>query len=210
MNAVIFDLDGTLWDSTESLRIIWEREMHRIGIMREVALEQMIGGMGLGPEALATHMVPELPMEERMALFDHVTSIEPDLICEYGAKLYPDMVETLRELSKDYRVMIASNCVCGYIEGFLRYSGLSDAVCDFAHPGVTGLPKAGNIRLLMERNGIDRALMVGDTILDYEAAVGADVPFVFAAYGFGQVPQAEWRIRGLHELPALASELLRS
>lgn len=208
MNAVIFDLDGTLWDATESLRAIWEREIHRAGIGRNVSLAQMIGGMGLGPAELAAHMVPELPMEKRVPFFEHVTAIEPDFICENGAKLYPGMAETLRLLSKDCRVMIASNCVCGYIEGFLRYTGLSDAVCDFAHPGVTGLPKAGNIRLLMERNGIDRAVMVGDTILDYEAAVGAEVPFVFAAYGFGSVPEAKWKIDRLPELPAIVKEIL--
>lgn len=208
MNAVIFDLDGTLWDSTETLRFLWTREIRRIGIPRDVSPAQMISGMGLGPVALAAHLVPELPPEQRLPFFLHVTALEPDYILENGAKLYPGICDTLRSLSKKYRVMIASNCVCGYIEGFLRYSGLADTVCDFAHPGITGLPKAENIRLLIERGGIDRAIMVGDTQLDREAAEGAGIPFVFAAYGFGQVPQAEWRIDTPAQLPAIAEALL--
>lgn len=208
MKALIFDLDGTLWDATESLRIIWEEEIHKVGIQRPVTMAQMMGGMGLGPVELAEHMVPELPLAQREAFFRHVTAIEPDLICQYGAVLYPGLVQTLRTLAQDYRIMIASNCVDGYIEGFLRYSGLSDVVSDFAHPGITGLSKAGNIRLLMERNGIEQAVMIGDTGLDYEAAQGAQVPFVFAAYGFGQVPEATRRIDALPELIALAPKIL--
>ena len=208
MKAVIFDLDGTLWDATEALRAVWERELHRIGIMRPLSLQHMIGGMGLGPEALAQHMAPELAPAEREPFFRHVTTVECDFIVEYGATLYPGLKETLRTLAKDYRVMIASNCVDGYIEAFLRYTGLDDAVCDFLHPGMTGLPKADNIRLLMERNGIQEAVMVGDTVLDCEAAQGANVPFVFAAYGFGQVDEAKWRIDSLSQLPALLPNII--
>ena len=208
MKAVIFDLDGALWDATEALRAVWERELHRIGIMRPLSLQHMIGGMGLGPEALAQHMAPELKPAEREPFFRHVTTVECDFILEYGAKLYPGLKETLRTLAKDYRVMIASNCVNGYIEAFLKYTGLSDAICDFLHPGMTGLPKADNIRLLMERNGIQDAVMVGDTILDYEAARGANVPFVFASYGFGQVDEAKWRIESLSQLPALLPNMI--
>lgn len=207
MKAVIFDLDGTLWDATEALRAVWERELHRIGITRPLSLQHMIGGMGLGPEALAQHMAPELKPAEREPFFRHVTQVECGFILEYGATLYPDLKETLRTLAKDYRLMIASNCVDGYIEAFLRYTGLEDAICDFLHPGMTGLPKADNIRLLMERNGIQEAVMVGDTILDYEAACGAEVPFVFAAYGFGQVDGAKWHIDALPQLPTLLPQV---
>lgn len=208
MKAVIFDLDGTLWNATEALRAVWERELHRIGIMRPLSLQHMIGGMGLGPEALAQHMAPELEPAEREPFFRHVTTVECDFIVEYGATLYPGLKETLRALARDHRVMIASNCVDGYIEAFLRYTGLDDAVCDFLHPGMTGLPKADNIRLLMERNGIEEAVMVGDTILDYEAACGAKVPFVFAAYGFGRVEEAKWRIDSLSQLPDLIPNII--
>ena len=206
MRALIFDLDGTLWDAVDALTAIWSREMRATGVTRTLTQEDMVGGMGLGPVELAAHLVPELPPERRKPFFDHVTRVETEFIPQYGARLYPGLVETLRLLSKDYLLMIASNCVHGYIEAFLRYAGVEELISDFAHPGVTGLPKAGNIRLLMERNAVAEAVMVGDTALDYEAACGANVPFIHAAYGFGQVPAAKWRIDALPELPEVAAK----
>ena len=49
--------------------------------------------------------------------------------------------------------------------------------------------------------------MIGDTVLDYEAACEAGVPFVHAAYGFGQVAQAEWHLDAISALPALLREI---
>ncbi len=210
MNSLIFDLDGTLWDATDALTVLWQRELHAVGIKREMTRERMIGGMGMEPEELAAHLAPELPVEQRRPFFRHVTSLEPDFIPAYGAKLYPGMVETLRYLAKDYKLMIASNCVDGYIECFLGYADLADSITDFAHPGITGLSKAGNIRLLMERNGIDRALMIGDALVDYTAAVEAGIPFLYASYGFGQVPKAAYSIDSITELSALAKIILPS
>ena len=207
MRALIFDLDGTLWDAVEALTAVWSREMRAAGIERTLTHEDMVGGMGLGPVELAAHLVPELPPEHRKPFFDHVTRVETEFIPQYGATLYPGLVETLTALSKDYLLMIASNCVHGYIEAFMGYAGVTDLISDFAHPGITGLPKAGNIRLLMERNGITEAAMVGDTVLDWEAACGADVPFIHAAYGFGAVPEAKWRIDSLFELPKVAARI---
>ena len=207
MRALIFDLDGTLWDATEALTVLWQREIRAVGIERTLTRAHMIGGMGLGPVELAAHLVPELPPAQREPFFYHVTQVETEFIPQYGAKLYPGLVETLTALSKDYRLMVASNCVDGYIEAFLGYAGVENLFCDFAHPGITGLSKAGNIRLLMERNGVAGAAMVGDTILDYEAACEAKVPFVHAAYGFGRVPAATWRIDRLPELPEVAKHI---
>ena len=208
MKAVIFDLDGTLWDATEALTAVWQRELNRIGIRRTLTLRHMIGGMGLGPEALAQHMAPELPLEQRESFFRHVTRVETDFIPEYGAKLYPGLADTLKTLAKNFRLMIASNCVDGYIEAFLRYSGLEAQISDFLHPGITGLPKADNIRLLMERNAVSEAVMVGDTFLDYEAARDAGIPFIHASYGFGRAEGAKWCIAALSELPALLQKIL--
>ena len=37
----------------------------------------------------------------------------------------------------------------------------------------------------MKRNDIKRAIYVGDTIKDKKAAEYANIPFVYASYGFG-------------------------
>ena len=211
MKALIFDLDGTLWDSTEAVTMLWRRELKLAGGRGDLTHAQVMGALGLGPKPLADRLAAELPEAQRMDVFYRVCSQEPVFIPQYGAKLYPGLIETLRDLSKTYRLMIASNCIDGYIEGFLGYAGVQDLFCDFLHPGITGLPKADNIRLLMERNGIEKAAMVGDTILDYEAAVGAaDVPFIFAAYGFGTVPAAEYNIDRFTDLPAVAEKIFKA
>ena len=205
MKAIIFDLDGTLWDATHSLTRIWGEEMKKAGITRTLTHAHMLGGMGLGPEALAAHMVPELPPERRKPFFDHVTYIETLLIPQYGAELVPALRQTLEKLP--YARMIASNCVDNYIEAFMAYAGVEDLICDFAHPGLTGLSKGGNVKLLMERNHIDEAILVGDTVLDAQAAQEAGVHFIHADYGFGEVPDAKWRITRFSDLPAVAAQI---
>jgi phosphoglycolate phosphatase len=59
----------------------------------------------------------------------------------------------------------------------------------------------------MERNGIERAIYVGDTMGDCEAARAAGIPFLHAAYGFGSVPDAP-AVRAFSEIPAAIEKML--
>ena len=65
---------------------------------------------------------------------------------------------------------------------------------DFEMSGRTDLTKGENIKLVMERNGINNALYLGDTIGDQFAAKDAEIPFVFALYGFGTTENPEYTI----------------
>lgn len=57
--------------------------------------------------------------------------------------------------------------------------------------------------MLIRRNNLESSVYVGDTQGDYEAALANKLPFVFAEYGFGQVPKAQYslkRIAGLKNM----------
>lgn len=78
---------------------------------------------------------------------------------------------------------------------------------DYECFGDTGKSKGENIRLIMERNRIDDAVYVGDTQGDYEAAVFAGIPFIFAKYGFGNPANYDYAINGIKELLDLQERL---
>ena len=79
---------------------------------------------------------------------------------------------------------------------------------DFEMSGRTNLTKGENIKLVMERNGINNALYLGDTIGDQLAAKDAEIPFVFASYGFGTTENPEYTISSFDELPKVAEKIL--
>ncbi len=75
--------------------------------------------------------------------------------------------------------------------------------------GRTGMVKGPNIRLLMERHGIQTAIYVGDTTGDEQASRLAGIPFVWASYGFGRADAPDAVIDSLPVLPQTAAALLR-
>ena len=98
---------------------------------------------------------------------------------------------------------IVSNCQIGYIEVFLQSCNLEHYIKDHLCFGETQVPKNETIRLLMERNHLEDVVYVGDTQGDFDACQKARVPFVFAEYGFGEVPGAQMQIQQISDLPAL-------
>jgi phosphoglycolate phosphatase len=78
---------------------------------------------------------------------------------------------------------------------------------DYEEWGRTGLLKADNIRLVMERNGDDSAVYVGDIQKDADAAAEAGIPCIWAAYGFGHIKEPAGVLNSFTELPAVIDAL---
>ena len=51
---------------------------------------------------------------------DEMCSYENEYLSIHGGTLYPGLEDTLKELKKNYRLFIVSNCQSGYIEAFLH------------------------------------------------------------------------------------------
>ena len=119
--------------------------------------------------------------------------VEEHLAIEQNEKdiAYEGVVQTIRELSKKIPLFIVSNCQAGYIELVMKKNGITDCITDFECFGNNGLTKDKNLRLIIERNNLKNPVYVGDTQGDLEACKLAEVPFIWAEYGFGQVEEED-------------------
>ena len=188
MEGIIFDVDGTLWDSTDVVALSWNRIIEdHTELEKRVTGKELMGEFGKPLAEIMKNLFPMLDTEERECLVKKLYKYENELVAKLPCKIYDGMIETIKELSKVYKLFIVSNCQGGYIEAFLENTKLHPYITDFTCPGETELSKGENIKLIMERNNIKKAVYIGDTQGDADACKIAEVPMVFAAYGFGQV-----------------------
>ena len=204
--AVLFDLDGTLWDSSREVLLCWNRVLSPLG--RHIGKAEMDRLMGLTPREIADVQFPDLPPEERYALTDRCLDAEAPYLFERGARLYPRVRETLRQLRERYFIGLVSNCTEDYALAFLHAHALASLFDDHETAGRTGLDKGENISLLLRRNRIERAIYVGDTAKDLAAARAAHIPFLFARWGFGTVPEDQLAASNFSMVPEIASSIL--
>ena len=201
--GIIFDMDGTMWDSSEEVAASWTEVLKKeISPDYEITGEQMRSVMGLTMQDIAERLFRDQPAEKRMALMNQCTAHENEYLKKHGGRLYQNLEETLARLQQLYPLYIVSNCQSGYIEAFLEHYNFSRYFSDFECYGNNGQRKDENIKNIARRNYLDRYYYVGDTRGDYDATIRAGGRFIFASYGFGEVPESTSVIHEIAELPA--------
>lgn len=204
MDSIIFDLDGTLWDSRQTIADAWTQAIQQEIIGHPGFTKDDIGSlMGLQIPQIAEKLFPKASLDQRKAYMDACARVDQQLIRKQGGTLFEGLEETLKELKKTYRLFIVSNCEDGYIEAFYEAHGLERYFEDFENPGRTGLSKGENIVLVQKRNHLKNSVYVGDTQGDLDAARFAGIPFIYAKYGFGNPEEADHTVSAITELPAL-------
>lgn len=200
--AVIFDMDGTLWDSVDNIVISWNEAYDRLGEDRiRITREDLLGLMGKTMDKFAETLLPHIPLERALEMMHVCEQAENVYLKEHGAVLLGDVKGVFEKIKAlGYGVYIVSNCQSGYIESFLDHYHLADLVDDFECYGNTLQGKSENLKLLIARNGLNEYVYVGDTQGDYDACKEADVLFIWAAYGFGIVDADVPRIESLENL----------
>ena len=200
--SLIFDIDGTLWDSRALVAEGYNIQLRREGLDHLcVDAETLRPLFGKVMTEIADVLFPDFPLPERYELMDRCMKTENDYLfaneCRIG---YPGVKETLAELAKRHRIFIVSNSQCGYPELCIERLGLGDYVLGHMCFGDTGTSKGKTIRTLMARHGIENAVYIGDTQGDLEACREAGIPFIFCAYGLGQADSWDARIEKISDL----------
>lgn len=206
-DSILFDLDGTLWNSVPAVAESWNLGFKQLDIHRPpITTEELLPCMGMLLSDIGDILLPGLDPEEQERVISFCCRMQNEYLARYGAPLYPGEEEVLDALSKQYPLFVVSNCEKGYIEAYFEGTGMGKYFTGFESAGNTGLTKAENIALIVSRHGLKKPVYVGDTALDHKSAVQADIPFIHAAYGFGKVENVP-AIQTLKELPHLLETL---
>ena len=206
--AIIFDLDGTLWDSSETIAPAWNAFAESQGVPRRFTPADCRSYCGKTLPEIAAVIFPDADRQWREAFVEGCCAAENLPLAESGGKLYPDLEAVLTSLRQEYLLAVVSNCGLGYIEAFFAGNHTAHLFDDYENAARTGRSKGENIRLVMERNNVSRAVYVGDTDGDRKAAEQAGIPFIHAAYGFGTVQRCAAAIGALSALPEIAAHVL--
>ena len=200
--SLIFDIDGTLWDSrqlvAEGYNIQLERENLQHLFVNADILKPLFGKT---MTEIADVLLASIDLSERYDLMERCMATENEYLfanpCQIG---YPKVKETLEQLKKKYRLFIVSNSQCGYPELCIEKLGLTELIEGHMCFGDTGTSKGQTILTLMRKHNIQSAVYIGDTQGDREACLEAKLPFIFCTYGLGSEESWDAKIDSIDEL----------
>lgn len=200
--SLIFDIDGTLWDTRELIARAYTLQLRQEGLSHiHVDAEMFRPLFGKVDTDIADVVFATVPKPERYKLMHRCMAAEDRLMEELPSyEGYPGVKQTLVELKKNHRLFIVSNSQVGYPQACIEKMGLEDLIRDSLCFGQTGTPKGQTIRTLMARNGITSCAYIGDTQMDWEATVQAGIPFIWASYGFGTPEKFHGKIQKFSDL----------
>lgn len=190
---IIFDLDGTLMDSSVDIAWAANRTLERMGYA-SLGVERIKEDIGWGVKTLLERLMPLEPP-------DRISAARADFLEFYGRHLvvdtylYPEVEETLRHFSSiAKRMAVVTNKPETLSRRALQETGIAGYFASVVGGDSlpTRKPSPEPIEAVIKAAGARKTdvVMVGDSPMDAEAAKAAGIAVVGVTYGF----------RGRHEL----------
>ena len=203
------DIDGTLWNTTGVVAKAWNKAIADCGFdSDQVNASGLQKEFGKPMNVIADDLWPALSQEQKDLLMKQCCVREQEALKENHEDIsYPAVRDTIKALAQKFRLYIVSNCQSGYIELTMEKNKIADFISDHECYGDTGMGKADNLRLLVQRNAIKAPVYVGDTQGDADACREAGVKFVWACYGFGSVQEFTAKVDRFDQLLDLFQNL---
>jgi phosphoglycolate phosphatase len=185
---VVFDLDGTLVDSRRDLAESANAVLHACGCVThsEEAIGRMVGdgAATLIRRAFAAAGCPEPPdaLERFLAAYN-------SRLLKF-TRPYEGVTDLLADVSRWLTLGVLTNkplrATRAILDGLdlTKYFGPRIVGGDGPHPRK---PDPAGLRHLLDEAGVrpDEAMLVGDSLIDWQSARAASVHSCLAAYGFG-------------------------
>ncbi|MCR4941416.1 MAG: HAD family hydrolase [Campylobacter sp.] len=209
MKSVIFDMDGTLIDSSVAI----EKTTNEI---REI--------LGLAPldknYIIKTINDPEInwliDLYEGKITLQNKGEFEKKFKQNYDkfAKTYDGVIEMLKKCKQaGFALVLASNAPKITLEAILKKCEIYDFF-DFIIGSSESIPKKPDPSMLLcsaEKTSAKKAIFIGDSLKDELAAKNAKMPYIQVSWGFGTISQtAKYNATNCNEIWAMVEEIFNS
>ncbi len=181
---VIFDLDGTLYDTDKVSIEALQTALSKFDIT-DISDDEIRDQFGEVTDMIVRNLVPDRDEEFYEDLKEEIKYQEERLIPKKG-ELYEGIKDMLSSLSENgYDLSICSNGRKEYIELVLETTDIKKHFSNI-RGNEPGKSKADQLKDLLKcLEGTD-SIMIGDRYHDIEAAKEAGIPSIGVAYGFGR------------------------
>jgi HAD superfamily hydrolase (TIGR01549 family) len=191
--AVLLDIDGTLVDSTYHHAVAWHRAFARHDV--EQSMWRIHRTVGMGGDKLVAEVAGD-EVEERLGDDLRDAWREEYLALRQEVRPLPGASDVVRRLRADgVRVALASSGDPQFSQEAVDLLGIGDDIellttsddvdASKPEPDLVG-------ETLRRLGGVDRAVLVGDTVYDVESAARAGIPCIAVRTGgFGEAELQE-------------------
>lgn len=190
--AVLFDLDGTLLDTSNGIRESVKYTIDRLGLpeLSESTILKFVGPP-IQDSLMQYCGLSSKSAQQGAQIFRDYYKNE----ALYQASLYPGVYPTLLELKNSgIKIGVATYKREDYAIKLLDYFGIAE-ICDVIHgaDNENKLNKAAIIEKCIAELGADKSetVLIGDTEHDAKGAMEAGVGFIAVTWGFGYKNEKE-------------------
>jgi adenosylhomocysteine nucleosidase len=216
MKAIIFDMDGTLFQTDKILELSLDDTFNHLKLLGEwdtgTPIEKYREIMGVPLQIVWETLLPlhSNQIRERANVIFHERLIEN--IRKGQGALYPKVVEALTFLKDTgFTIFIASNGLTEYLKAIVDYYDLDTWVTEtFSIQQIDSLDKGELVKVIVDKYSITSGAVVGDRLTDINAAKANGLLAIGCNFDFAKVEElavADLVIDDLIELKNTVYEL---
>ncbi|OTQ79385.1 phosphoglycolate phosphatase [Gilliamella apis] len=191
IQAIAFDLDGTLVDSVPGLALASQKMLADLNLPT-VTNEQVKNWVGNGIDVMLERVFKAIdinPSKEYFAEAKQIFSQHYDKVMDEQTTLFPHVKQTLKTLYENhYPLALVTNKPAQFLPGLLSSLGIKEYFSLVLGGGdvIKLKPHPAPLYQVMATFGLynDQLLFVGDSKNDISAAKNANCPTVALSYGY--------------------------
>lgn len=214
--AVIFDMDGTLFQTDKILELSLEDTCNHLRSLDKwdtvTPIDKYREIMGVPLPTVWETLLPNHSVEEREQTDAFFLERLIENIRSGKGALYPNVKEVFSYLKENnFSIYIASNGLTEYLKAIVSYYHLDKWVTEtFSIQQIKSLNKSDLVQRIIKKYGITNGAVVGDRLSDIDAAKDNDLVSIGCNFDFArqdELSQADVVIDDLLELQTILPQL---